>query len=190
MWIRDNISFEPLRERDLQQVFAWLRNPCVARWYGPLPDSIAEVQAKYRPRIRGEEPVHCAIVHYQKKPVAFIQCYLVSYDAPYAQALNVDPGAVAVDLFIGDDDYRSQGFGPIMIQEFVRRVVFQIPGCTCCIISPAIDNKRAVSAYEKAGFRYLKTVPVPGEEQPEYVTILLPHELEERIKELDERNKS
>ena len=38
-----------------------------------------------------------------------------------------------------------------------------------CIIGPAQNNHAAIRAYEKAGFKYLKTVSIPGELEPEYL---------------------
>jgi aminoglycoside 6'-N-acetyltransferase len=38
-----------------------------------------------------------------------------------------------------------------------------------CIIDPEPANRIAIRAYEKAGFRYVKTVKVPAEPQPAYL---------------------
>ena len=42
-------------------------------------------------------------------------------------------------------------------------------GARSCIIDPEPDNKIAIRAYEKAGFRYLKTVQIPTEAHPSYL---------------------
>jgi RimJ/RimL family protein N-acetyltransferase len=37
------------------------------------------------------------------------------------------------------------------------------------VIGPSVKNIAAIRAYEKAGFRPLKLVPVPGEPDPEFL---------------------
>jgi RimJ/RimL family protein N-acetyltransferase len=183
MFQRAEIRFRPLQNADLPQMFQWLRNPSVSRWYGPTPDSLAEVESKYLSRISGEDPVRCFIVSYEDRPVGYIQTYRIDHDPEYAASINVDRDAAGVDLFIGDDAFRYRGFGSVMLREFVRRVVFHDPGISCCVIAPTVSNHSAISAYSKAGFRHIKTVPVPDEDEPEYVMMLWPDELDELIEE-------
>jgi RimJ/RimL family protein N-acetyltransferase len=38
-----------------------------------------------------------------------------------------------------------------------------------CIVDPEPKNLIAIKAYENAGFRYLKTIQIPEEEEPEYL---------------------
>ncbi|MEX2426503.1 MAG: GNAT family N-acetyltransferase [Thermomicrobiaceae bacterium] len=182
MFHRALITFRPLKHDDLRQMFRWLTNVNVARWYGSTPETLAEVEGKYLARISGEEPVHCFMVDYDEQPVGYIQTYRIDHDKSYAAALNVDRDAAGVDLFIGDDQFRYRGFGSLMLQEFVRRVVFQDETISCCVIAPAVTNRVAIHAYRKAGFRHIKTVRAPDGQQ-EYVMILRPDELVARIAE-------
>jgi RimJ/RimL family protein N-acetyltransferase len=59
--------------------------------------------------------------------------------------------------------------GSSILRKFLRDVVFANQSIDCCVIGPEPQNKAAIKAYEKAGFRYLKTVQISGEEQPEYL---------------------
>ncbi len=68
--------------------------------------------------------------------------------------LRIIPGpsdAVGVDLSIGDPGKLSQGIGSAALREFTERLVKQ--GYRTIIIDPDPDNRRAVRAYESAGFR-------------------------------------
>jgi aminoglycoside 6'-N-acetyltransferase len=186
MFQRSAISFNRLEQADLAQMYHWLRNPHVSRWYGPTPDTLAEVEGKYVTRISGEEPVDCFIVRYEKRPVAYIQTYRIDHDIAYAEALGVDRDAAGIDLFIGEDSFRYHGFGPIILQEFIKRIVFTSASISCCVIAPTVSNDAAIRAYQKAGFRHVKTVPVPSEPEPEYVMILWPDEIDDCIHVLDE----
>lgn len=185
MFQRSSVSFRPLEQSDLIQMYHWLRKPDVSRWYGAMPETLAEVEGKYLARINGDEPVRCFIVDYEEVPVAYIQVYRIDHEPEYARALNVDRDASGVDLFIGEDAFRYRGFGSLMLQEFLRRVIFTDGSMSCCVIAPVTTNTTAIRAYQKAGFRHVKTVNVPGEETPEYVMLLWPDELEERTFELD-----
>lgn len=48
-------------------------------------------------------------------------------------------------------------------------MVFGKTDAESCIVGPEPANQVAIRAYEKAGFRYLKTVEVTEEDQPEYL---------------------
>lgn len=186
MFKRDRISFRPLKHDDLMTMFQWMRDPEVSRWYGPAPLTLAEIQARYGPRIDGARSIDCYLALYDGSPVAYIQSYPISHQPGYAAALDVDPGAIGVDMFIGEAGFRYHGFGPLMLQEFVRRIVFADTGVSYCVIAPEVNNQSAIRAYEKAGFQHIKTVPVPGEEEPEYVMMLRPDELQTRVDTLDD----
>lgn len=170
-------------------MYEWLNRPDVSNWYGNAPQTLAEVEGKYLPRIHGTEPVIGYMVEHDDRPVAYLQTYRIDHEPDYAAALNVDRDAAGVDLFIGEDTYRYRGFGPVMLQEFTRRIVFTTPGITCCVVAPSVKNRSAIRAYQKAGFRHIKTVSVPGETEPEYVMIIWPDELQRRIDELDRNGK-
>jgi RimJ/RimL family protein N-acetyltransferase len=65
-----------------------------------------------------------------------------------------------------------------LLQEFLRGIVFSDPTISCCVIAPTPSNTSAIRAYQKAGFRHIKTVDVPGEPEQEFVMIIWPDELE------------
>ena len=52
-----------------------------------------------------------------------------------------------------------------------------MPDVTCCVIGPAASNAIAIRAYEKAGFRHLNTIVVPGEDEPEYLMRATPEDV-------------
>lgn len=161
------IDFRPLMLADLELMHHWLKKDFVARWWPGWPTR-EQVRAKYQPRIEGREPTKCYIIGRDATPVGFIQCYYIRDYPDYA----IGPeGATAagIDLFLGDRRYAYQGLGPRVIRHFLREVVFAEYDVDSCIIGPAQNNHAAIRAYEKAGFRYLKTVSIPGELEPEYL---------------------
>ena len=161
------IGFRPLELDDLELMHHWLKKDFVARWWPGWPTR-EQVKAKYLPRIEGREPTKCYIIGLDGKPVGFIQCYYIRDWPDYA----IGPeGATAagIDLFLGDQRYAYQGLGPRVIRRFLGELVFAQYDVDSCIIGPAQNNHAAIRAYEKAGFRYLKTVSIPGELEPEYL---------------------
>src|ERR1039457_6418339 len=130
--------------------------------------SLEQVRAKYVPRISGAEPSRSYIVEVDDAPTAFIQCYRICDWPDYAIIGEQAANAAGIDLFIAERERAHRGLGPRIIREFLHRVVFREPNLDSCVIGPAQNNRAAIRAYEKAGFRYLKTISIPGELEPEY----------------------
>ena len=65
-----------------------------------------------------------------------------------------------------------------MIQRVLGDVVFSGRETTLCIIDPDPNNKVAIRAYEKAGFRYLKTIEPPEHIEPAYLMTMHREEFE------------
>ena len=161
------IHFRPLAPGDLALMQRWLNNDFVARWWPGWP-SLAQVRAKYLPRIEGREPTKCFVFESAGEPLGYIQSYYIR-DWPEYAIGEEGANAAGIDLFIGEREHAYRGLGPHIIREFLRRVVFREYTVDSCIIGPAQNNHAAIRAYEKAGFRYLKTVSIPGELEPEYL---------------------
>lgn len=167
------ISFRRLALDDLPLLHRWLNTDQVACWYGagkvhyPPYERVVE---RYAPRIRGEEPTDSYVILYAGAPIGYIQTYRVA-DYP-EDRWQVEAGAAAIDLLIGEADLVYLGLGPRILSRFLSDIVFADPGVTSCVIGPSVSNAAAIRAYEKAGFRYLKTVLVPGEPEPEYLMVI------------------
>jgi RimJ/RimL family protein N-acetyltransferase len=176
---REQIGFRPLTENDLPLMHRWLHTPHVHEWWGEgkPPPSFDEVVEKYSPRLNAEDPTDCYIMIVDGTPVGFIQAYMIADHPEYAAQVAVDADAAGVDLFIGEDAYVHRGLGAMILRAFLRGIVFGAMGADSCIIGPDERNAIAIRAYEKAGFRYLKTVHIPDEEAPEYLMRITPTDL-------------
>jgi aminoglycoside 6'-N-acetyltransferase len=180
MFEPDQITFRRLSHADLPLMHMWLSSGDVLRWYGQRPSSYDEVVQKYSRNILGEQPTASFLIVYDDTPVGYIQTYMIDSYPIYAQFVAAGATAAGVDIFIGEDDYRHHGLGSAILAKFVREVVFGALGASICIIGPEPKNTVAIRAYEKAGFRYWKTIHIPGESEPEYLMRLrceeLPHD--------------
>jgi aminoglycoside 6'-N-acetyltransferase len=64
---------------------------------------------------------------------------------------EVEPGAWAIDIWIGAPANRSNGLGTAMMQQAVRRC-FERHGASVVLIDPLQSNVRAIRFYERLGF--------------------------------------
>ncbi len=162
----DCISFRRLANTDLRMVHHWLNSPEVARWYredGLGYPSLEYVTEKWTPRILGSEPTKCYIVLYEEKPIGYIQCALNDDNPRYKEAYALEDKTAGIDIFIGDEHYLHKGMGSFIVTKFLQEVVFVMYDVSTCTIDPEPVNTVAIRAYEKAGFRYRKTVWNPVE---------------------------
>ena len=168
-------TFSPMREEDLALVRTWLLRPHVRRWYDDVPtqrypeDTIAE----HRLAMRGEDPTDYFVIELDGSPIGQIQSYRVDDHPDYAAQLALGCPAMGIDLFIGEPDLIGRGHGPALIRAFLRDVGFPRYGVPLCVIGPTRSNLAAIRAYEKAGFRLLKTYLEPDTREPEHYLMQL-----------------
>ncbi len=173
------ISFRRLRASDLGLMHRWLNTAHVRRWWHAEGTSYAEIEQHYLPAIEGKEATKLFLILYESEPIGFIQSYRISAedDEAYAGLVDVEDSA-GVDLFIGDPEYLYRGLGRHVIRRFLSEHVFIDPVVEVCVIGPEPKNVAAIRAYEKASFRFFKTIQVPGEPEPEYLMRLSRGEFE------------
>lgn len=171
---------------DLQQampnLLRWLADPDVRPWYDEgevTPENLSE-------RFAGEPAVRQYTIAIEGEPAGYIQVYRLDHSPEYQRQVDVDPEAVAMDLFIGDPARRNRGWGTEVIRACLDRVIFGEMDAKLAMIAPDPKNARAVRSYEKAGFRQVKTVYVedelPGNTGYELIMLLPREEWAERLR--------
>jgi aminoglycoside 6'-N-acetyltransferase len=157
------LDFRPLTRADLPRLCDWINAPHARRWFGQ-GRSLASVVDEYTPYIDGTTPIHPLLVSYAKRPIGMISWERFGDFPDFMRAYGVsDPDAVNCDVLIGDVDFVHRGLGAPLLRRFLREIIFSDPRYTSCIIDPMPENLGAIRAYEKAGFRYLRTVADDGE---------------------------
>lgn len=146
-------------------------------WWGENGPSVDAVRAKYLPYVSGVEPTRSFVILVDDGPIGYIQTYRIADYPEYAACIDVSEAAAGLDLYIGEASHLHRGLGPQIIRAFLRQVVFVEAEIESCIIGPALTNRAAIRAYEKAGFRHLKTMRLPSEGEPEYLMRITPAEL-------------
>jgi RimJ/RimL family protein N-acetyltransferase len=149
----DEVSFRSMTLEDLPLLHTWLAAPHVAAWWGE-PEPYDAMEAKYRPRIAGTDPVAMWVMEIGGQPVGFLQWYRVADAAEWFPGVEIPPGTLGVDLAIGDVERVGSGHGRRLLLEFCHHVLRSLePDCPEVWIDPNPRNERARRAFAAAGFR-------------------------------------
>jgi RimJ/RimL family protein N-acetyltransferase len=156
------ISFHPLERSHFPLLLKWLAAPHVAVWWNECLD-VASLEAKYGPRISGQEPVHVYVIQKESVPIGWIQWYRWCDFSDHAGKLGADSCSAGIDLAIGEIEMTGRGLGPTVIREFVANYIFANDDICAVVADPAADNLRSVRAFTKADFKIVKAVRLEGE---------------------------
>jgi RimJ/RimL family protein N-acetyltransferase len=152
-----DISFRPVVTGDYPTLAEWLQLPHWREWWGDPEVELGHVKDMVEGRDTTCQPFIFAV---DGETMGYIQVWRIGphqtpewvKDNPWLMELPSD--AVGVDLSIAHPDKLAQGLGSATLKTFVAKL--RAEGHTTIIIDPDPDNRRAVAAYRKAGFR-----PVP-----------------------------
>jgi RimJ/RimL family protein N-acetyltransferase len=180
-WNDALVTFRRLEASDAPLMHRWLNSPHVTDWYIDEPTELEEIAAKYAPGAP-DEPDERYLIRYDGRPIGYVQTYpLVDYPdyaIHVAEPEEVAAGAHGMDLFIGEAEFQHRGLGPLLMRRFLREIVFGRLGAPVCFLDPEPDNRAAIRAYEKTGFRHVKTVQIPGQRVASYVMRIAPEDLD------------
>ena len=153
-----DIIIRELEKRDFPTLLKWLTDERVLAYYGgrdikyTLNSLIVHYGRKFDDGFR-------MIIEYKNFSVGYGQVYRVrgeafqEYDYP-----DTDRVVYAMDQFIGEPEFWNQGIGT----AYVNLLCTYMKNCRAAevmILDPHTDNKRAVRAYQKAGFKIVKLLP-------------------------------
>jgi len=176
----DHISFSELREIDFEVLYKWYNTDFVNKWYGKEKQewTFKEIENKYIPYIHKQKPTDSYIILYNDIKIGYIQTYLLKNYPEYNELVQSGDDSAGIDLLIGEKEYIHRGLGPIIIKKFLKDIVFQNKNIKSCVIGPEPKNEIAIKAYKKVGFKYIKTIKIPDEDEPEYIMEILRNEIE------------
>lgn len=135
------LPFDPGRDRD--RVGAWLREPEVERWWGPVDAAVAAI-ARHDPR-------DCALIAADGEPVGYLAWQVPTREELLAAGLAELPAdLVDIDLLIGAPAALGRGIGPQALELLAERL--RAAGVRTVGLATAAAHSRARRAYAKAGF--------------------------------------
>ena len=156
------IDFEPMQPAHFPMLWEWHLRPHVARWFAPwTPATYGEFVEQCTRMVDGLEPQRGYLVLVDGDAVGYIEGYRLDDSPELAGPLALGEDAVGADVFIADPGNTGRGLGPPVVAHFYLRMMEET-GLDVGIIDPEIENQRAVRAYEKAGFSFLRDVDTGG----------------------------
>ena len=144
--------FRPMTPGDLPLVRRWLALPHVREWWGDAEQQYSLVSGDL-----DEPAMDQYIFSTAGNPFAYLQCYdLTAWNSDFGPH---PPGTRGIDLFIGEPDMIERGHGSALVRCFVDERLQQ--GAPRIVTDPDPANRRAIRAYEKAGFEKSRIVDAP-----------------------------
>jgi aminoglycoside 6'-N-acetyltransferase len=144
--------FRPMTAADLPLLRRWLALPHVREWWGDPQEQYTLVSGDL-----DEPAMDQYIVSLAGNPFGYLQCYdLTAWNSGFGQQPR---GTHGIDLFIGEPDMIERGHGSALIRAFVDDRLRQ--GAPRIVTDPDPANRRAMRAYENAGFEKDRMVETP-----------------------------
>ena len=145
-------AFRGMSVADLPMISNWLQTPEVLRWWGEADEQYELVSGDLT-----HPDMDQFVVSIDGRPFAYIQCYALS---TWNQGFGSQPpGTRGIDQFIGEPEMIGRGHGSHFIRRFVDELL--LSGTPRVVTDPDPENRRAVRAYEKAGFERDRMVDTP-----------------------------
>lgn len=150
-----DIGFRPVTEQDFTQLETWMKLPHWQAWWGE-----PEIELGYiRDMVEGRDTTRPYIFMIDGASAGYIQYWLIKdhqneeWIAKYPWLADMPTNSVGIDLSIGEEQNLSKGLGTKVLRSFTEMVAAK--GYNTMIIDPDVNNRRAIRAYEKAGFNHV-----------------------------------
>lgn len=134
--------FRSVTIADLALLRDWRRRPHLVKWWGAADDEPEDALSDPR--------VAMWIIEHEGRPFAYAQDYS-PHDWPAHHFSRLPAGSRGIDQYIGEPDMIDRGHGSIFVRLHSERLF--AAGAPVIGTDPHPDNRRAIRAYEKAGFK-------------------------------------
>ncbi len=147
------ISFRPVIAADLPMLQSWMEQAHWRQWWGETETELGYIVDM----IEGRDTTRPFIFQVNRTDFGYIQYWTIgdNLSEPWlSQApwmVELQPQTFGIDMSIGDGGGLSKGIGSAALKAFIKKLLNE--GFEIIIIDPDYRNKRAIRAYEKAGFR-------------------------------------
>ena len=160
------ITFIPIKTAHFPLLLQWLTTPQVKAWWDQDVEwTPALIEEKYDSYVHGykiekgiKKPLSAYIICVDHFEIGYIQLYN-AHDFSREDDIELEElpqSLAAIDFFVGDQDFIGKGLGTKILIQFLKDYVD--PRFEACFVDPDTANKQAIHAYEKAGFRKVKTI--------------------------------
>jgi aminoglycoside 6'-N-acetyltransferase len=151
----DDFRFVALRWSDLPNLAGWLARPHVARWWRE-PADVASVEQNYGPLAEGLDPTEGFVVHFNGRPIGYVQRYLIDENPEWRETIRGalgHAGGIGIDYLIGETDFTGRGVGRRLIARFVDVSWERYRSADQIAVALQQDNVASWKALETCGFR-------------------------------------
>ena len=154
-------TFDP--KLDSQRLRDWLRRPHVSRWWGDPQLALEDSQR------RSHET--CAVIVADGAPVGYLCWQTPPQDELEVAGLaDLPEGLVDIDVLIGEPEVIDRGVGSRSLGLFLDRLRAD-PFVSVAGVGTSVSNKRAIRAFEKAGFRLFREFQDPESGPCRYMVV-------------------
>jgi len=150
----EKVVLRPMTVEEMPLFYEWAtQSDGTAYWYGELVGDDIPTREKF---FRGwkshyfdgtaPEKGRCFVILVNDRAIG-----QVNYNA-----INADNRSVELDIIIANNEDMNKGYGSDALKALIR-YLFENMNIRRCWIEPGEYNRRAIKAYEKAGFKHVTT---------------------------------
>ncbi|TBL78923.1 GNAT family N-acetyltransferase [Paenibacillus thalictri] len=153
-----DITIRTLEVKDQVTLVKWLNDPLVLSYYEGR-DRAHDIKMVVAHFYQEEDQAVRCIVELKNKPIGYIQYYELDEQAKqeYGYGDNNDK-IYGTDQFIGETHYWNQGIGKTLIKTMLHYLRDELKA-NRVVMDPQQWNIRAITCYERCGFKKIKELP-------------------------------
>ncbi|MBO9129414.1 GNAT family N-acetyltransferase [Bacillus sp. 165] len=154
---KGKLNIRELTESDKSLLVQWLSNPLVLQYYEGRdnPHDIKKVSEHFYQR---DNDVTGCIIEFENKAIGYIQFYLLESEFKKEYGYNESETIYGTDQFIGEAECWNKGIGTQVVKLMIAYLI-QHKYADKIVMDPQAWNQRALSCYEKCGFKKVKYLP-------------------------------
>ncbi|MGM0837675.1 MAG: GNAT family N-acetyltransferase [Bacillota bacterium] len=155
----DQLLIRYMNRKDFDLMVKWLNDIKVLEFYEESPLNLDKVIRKYGPRVEGKHYVKPCIVEYNNDPVGYVQYYEIQEVELEKYGYSENKNIFGIDQFIGETQLWGRGIGTSMIL-LILNYLSKNKSASRVVLEVKNNNTRAISCYEKCGFRKIKELTI------------------------------
>ncbi|MGF2616435.1 acetyltransferase [Rossellomorea vietnamensis] len=153
---KGSLLVRPLESKDSGVLQKWLSDPRVLEFYEGRdnPFDLKKVEQVFFDS--DDEEVKC-LVQFNETAIGYIQYYPLDHEAAAEHGYS-GKKVYGTDQFIGEPEFWNKGVGTLLVSSMLEFLKNQ-KGVEIIVMDPQVRNTRAISCYEKCGFKKVKVLP-------------------------------
>lgn len=156
-----NLSLHDFEGSNLEykSLLKWHTDENVLEFYhGRDKVFVMEKLKKTYTKMQETPDVYPSIIKLNDELIGYLQYYKLQKEGEYSSKeyqVEYSEDTYGIDLFIGEIKYWGKGIGTLLLKKLCVYLISQLDAKTI-YIDPKIDNKRAIKAYQNAGFKKVR----------------------------------